>query len=402
MPDTETRVRLKPAEDERIRDGHLWVYDNEIAAVEGSPADGSVVWVEDHRGRKLGTGFIDLGSVIRVRLLTRGAGRKFGPVDVDSLLARALGRREFFDVEAVRLVNSEGDLMPGLVMDRYGATTVIQPRTPGWMAGEMLSAIVETTRRVIAPAVVLVRDEGGLRKVEGAPPALIAVGEEDRDARTVIYDGRLEMEVDFFGGHKTGYYIDQRENRRSVLFQVYGKRVLDCFCYTGAWSLACAAGPIGRGSGAAEVTGVDSSAAALVLARANAERNGLGDIAAFVEADVFDYLAGAAASREKYDVVILDPPSLARTRRQVAGAMRGYIHLNKLAMGLLNPGGILVTCSCSHHMTRERFMEMLRHTSTLVRRQVAVLRIGGQPEDHPALLGLPETDYLKCVTLRVE
>lgn len=402
MPKTEGRVRLKPAEDERIRKGHVWVYDNEIAAVDGEPPDGSVVWVEDDRGRKLGTGFIDIKSAIRVRLLTRGGRREFGAEDAEALLERAFARRGIFDPEAVRLVNSEGDLMPGLIMDRYGAVTVIQPRVSGWMRPDMISVITGTAERVLRPAVILIRDEDGLRKVEGAPPEYSPVGADDDDARVVINDTSLDVEVDLLGGHKTGYYIDQRENRRSVLPFVCGKRVLDCFCYSGAWSCMCAAGPPGCGGGAAEVTGVDSSAAALALARANSERNGLGDIVTFQEADVFDYLPGMAAAKEKYDIIILDPPSLARTRKQVAGAMRGYIHINKVAMGLLRPGGILVTCSCSHHMTRERFMEMLRHTSSLVRRQVSVLRIGGQPGDHPALLGVPETDYLKCVTLRVE
>jgi len=396
MPAIEGRVRLKPAEDERIRDGHLWVYDNEIAKVEGGPRNGGLVWVEDDRGRKLGTGFYAGQSVIAVRLLTRGAKSEFGPDDFSARLARALSRRKPLDFDCLRLVNAEGDYLPGLVIDRYGGVVVIQPKIIAWELPEWEEQIIQGVTRHLKPGSVLIKRASGTVRAQTAPAAHNPVREGDPDARVVVREGGLEIEVDVAGGHKTGFYIDQRENRKSLLPFVSGKRVLDCFCYSGAWSSMCAA------AGAGEVTGVDSSEAAVGLACANAERNGLADKTSFVAADVFDYLPEVARSKEKYDVIILDPPSLARTRKQVAGAMRGYIHINKVAMGLLGPGGILVTCSCSYHMTRVRFMEMLRHTSTLVRKQVSVMRTGGQPEDHPSLLGVPETDYLKCVTLRVE
>jgi 23S rRNA (cytosine1962-C5)-methyltransferase len=286
--------------------------------------------------------------------------------------------------------------MPGLIIDRYGEAVVIQTKISGWETAEMSGAIMDTVTGLLSPDVLLLKNASGTSRVLGAPPARSPIEEGDPGSRVTVREGGLEIEVDLVGGQKTGFYIDQRENRKSTLPYVPGARVLDCFSYSGIWSCMCGA------AGAESVTGVDSSEAALALAEANAERNGLAASVGFVEADVFDYLPGLARAREKYDVIILDPPSLARTRKQVAGAMRGYIHINKVAMGLLKPGGILVTCSCSYHMTRERFMDMLRHTSTLVRKQVSVMRVGGQPEDHPSLLGVPETDYLKCVTLRVD
>ncbi len=395
MPAIEGRVRLRPDEDQRLRDGHVWVYDNEIAGIDGGPESGSVVWVEDAGGRKLGTGFYAGRSVIAVRLLTRGARPQFSADTASERLARAFARRRPLSFDCLRLVNAEGDHLPGLVVDRYADVVVVQPRISAWEKPEWENTVIQAVNRDLKPRSVLIKSTSGVSRVEagGERPPL---EEGDPDARVVVQEGGLEIEVDILNGHKTGFYIDQRENRRSILPYVAGKSVLDCFCYSGAWSCQCAA------AGAARVTGVDSSDAAVGLARANAARNGLEERVNFVEADVFDYLPGLAAKKEKFDVIILDPPSLARTRKQVAGAMRGYIHINKVAMGLLGPGGILVTCSCSHHMTRERFLEMLRHTSTLVRKQVSVMRTGGQPEDHNSLLGAPETDYLKCVTLRIE
>jgi 23S rRNA (cytosine1962-C5)-methyltransferase len=402
--DVRGRVKLKPSEDERIRNGHVWIYDNEIASVYapegaagggGVPRDGDLVWVEDAGGRKLGTGFIDRQSVISVRLLTRGGKKIFGPGDVDALLQNSFQRRMHLDLDCVRLVNAEGDYLPGLVIDRYGGVVVIQPKIPAWNGEQWEPPIVNAGARLLSPRTLFIKGAADMIRVdETGRHSTVARG--DPDTTVIVREGGLEVEVDILDGQKTGFYIDQRENRKSTLPHVSGKRVLDCFCYSGVWSCMCAA------HGAREVTGVDSSEPAIVLARGNAARNGLRETVSFVGADVFDYLPGLAGAREKYDIIILDPPSLARTRKQVAGAMRGYIHLNKVAMGLLNPGGILVTCSCSYHMTRERFLEMLRHTSTLVRKRVSVMRIGGQPEDHPSLLGVPETDYLKCVSLRVE
>ena len=370
------RVRLKPSEDERIRKGHVWIYDNEIAAIEGEehasgekkrpapagvaapgprakegPLDGDLVWVEDAKGRKLGTGFLNLKSAIAVRLVTRGARAGFGPAEIDGLLEGAFRRREPLDLDCVRLVNAEGDFMPGLVIDRYGDVVVIQSRIPAWDRADRAGTLIAGTRRLLAPRSVLLKTESGTMRAGASEGEYTPVLAGDEDAAVVVNEAGLEIEVDLLGGQKTGFYIDQRENRASVIPYVPGKRVLDCFSYSGVWSLMCAAG------GAREVTGVDSSTAATGLARANARRNRLDETATFVEADVFDYLPGLARAREKYDIVILDPPSLARTRKQVAGAMRGYIHLNKVAMGLLEPGGMLVTCSCSHHMTRERFIE---------------------------------------------
>jgi 23S rRNA (cytosine1962-C5)-methyltransferase len=395
MLDVKGRVRLKPSEDKRIRDGHVWIYDNEIQGRAGEGLeDGDLVWVEDSRGRKLGTGFLNLRSAIAVRLLTRGAKAVFDSDLLRRRISNAVGRRRRLEFDCVRLVNAEGDHLPGLIVDRYGGVAVIQMNVAGWE--RLAGLVVEVLEDLISPGAIVVKNPPDTGSRGGSPETGRVQKGDLGDGIVAVREGGLEIEVDVLGGQKTGFYIDQRENRREAARHAAGGHVLDCFCYSGVWSLMCAA------AGALRVTGVDSSGAALRLARANALANGLEETVGFHEADVFDHLASLSRAREKFDMVILDPPSLARTRKQVGGAMRGYIHLNRVAMGLIKPGGILVTCSCSHHMTRERFLEMLRHCSTLVRRRASVLRVGGQPEDHPWLLGVPETDYLKCVTLRLE
>ncbi|MFZ1946895.1 MAG: class I SAM-dependent rRNA methyltransferase, partial [bacterium] len=297
-------------------------------------------------------------------------------------------------LDVVRLVNAEGDLLPGLVVDRYGKVVVIQTRVLGWerRRDAVVDAVIEAMESLVAPTAVVLRNDSPSRKAEGLESyCLVARG--SLEGPVVISEGGLDLEVDVLEGQKTGFYIDQRDNRALVLPYVRGKRVLDCFCYTGAWSLACAK------AGASEVIGLDSSAPAVELARRNAERNGLATAAGFEMCDIFDRLGELAARREKFDVVILDPPSLAKTRRAVSGAERGYVHLNRLALGLLRPGGVLATCSCSHHVSSDGFLEMLRSAAALARKQVAVLSSGAQPPDHPWLVGLPETHYLKCVVL---
>ena len=398
MFDTRGWVRLARGEEERLRSGHLWVYSNEIAEMEGDFADGDLVWVKDEAGHKLGTGLANRSSKIVVRLLTRGGTSPFSADIFRERVGAAIARRRHIAADARRLVNSEGDLLPGLVVDQYRDVAVIQTQVAGWEARR--DFVVEAVGGAMAaaglprPRAVILKNDSVSRKAEGLEAyAEVAAGE--LDGPQVITEEGLDLEVDILWGHKTGFYIDQRDNRRLVAPFAAGRRVLDAFCYTGAWSLMCARW------GAREVLGLDSSGSTVEAARRNAARNALADRAAFAEADVFDELPRLAGAREKFDLVILDPPSLARTRRALAGAHRGYVHLNRMALGLLSAGGILATCSCSHHVSADGFVEMLRQAAALARKQVTILRTGGQPEDHPALLGLPETSYLKCVVLGV-
>jgi 23S rRNA (cytosine1962-C5)-methyltransferase len=387
-------VRLAAGEDQRLRDGHLWVYSNEVAESGGDFEDGDVVAVEDSSRRRIGTGLVNRASKIMVRLLTRGSSETFSEATLLARLRQAIARRAHLGLDVVRLVNAEGDLLPGLVVDRYGGVVVIQTRILGWerRRDAVVDAVIDAVESLVAPAAVVLKNDSISRKAEGLESyCLVARG--SLEGNVVVSEGGLNLEIDVLKGQKTGFYIDQRDNRRLVLPFVGGKRVLDCFCYTGAWSLACAK------AGAREVLGLDSSEPAVELARRNAERNGLAEAARFEVCDVFDRLAEVASRKDKFDVVILDPPSLARTRRAVPHAERGYVHLNRLALGLLSPSGLVATCSCSHHVSGDGFQEMLRSAAALARKQVAVLASGAQPPDHPWLLGLPETHYLKCLVL---
>jgi len=390
MFETRGYVALLEGEDERLRAGHLWIYSNEIAEAGGDFADGDLVWVKDSLGHKLGTGFVNRASKIAVRLLTRGATAPFSEAIFRERLAAAIARRQHLTSDARRLVNSEGDLLPGLVADQYGDAIAIQTQTLGWEIRRDL--VVEAANAALSPKAIVLKNDSLSRKAEGLE-CYAALASGSLAGNQVITESGVDLEVDLLRGQKTGFYIDQRDNRQLVLPFVKGRRVLDGFCYTGAWSVMCAK------AGAAEVLGLDASGGAIELARRNAARNGVAGQTSFAAADVFDELPRLAKTRTKFDLVILDPPSLAKTRRALAGAERGYVHLNKVALGLLSPGGLLVTCSCSHHVSRDAFVEIVRTAASLSRKQVTILKTGGQPEDHPALLGLAETAYLKCLLL---
>jgi 23S rRNA (cytosine1962-C5)-methyltransferase len=390
-------VSLAAGEDARLRGGHLWVFSNEIAHAGGDFAEGDLVWVQDASSRKIGTGFVNRASKIGVRLLTRGAAVPFSDEIFRARLAAAIARRAHLKHDAVRLVNAEGDLLPGLVVDSYAGALVVQTQTLGWELRR--DFVVAELVAALGPKAVVLKNDSLSREAEGLERyATVVSGRLGNGAASgglVIREQGLDLGVDVLGGQKTGFYIDQRENRKLVLPMVQGRSVLDCFSYTGAWSVMCAR------AGASEVVGLDASEAAVAMAKENARRNGVEAATTFRVADVFDELPRLAAAKAKFDVVILDPPSLAKTRRALAGAVRGYIHLNKVALGLLKPGGLLATCSCSHHISRDGFRETLRTAASLARKQAAVIGAGGQPEDHPSLLGVPESDYLKCFLLAV-
>lgn len=383
-------VRLKKGEAKRVRSGHLWIFKSEIASYERGIEAGDFVWVVDEYGRKLGIGAANLSSVISVRLLTRGARSQFTERILEQRIDHAVSRRQHLRCDARRLVNAEGDLLPGLIVDAYKDVVVVQLQIAAW--DRHSERIVEILRNLLRPRAIVLRNDSRGRLREGLKTySRVALG--NLDGNVVIDESGIEIEVDILKGNKTGYYIDQRNNRQMLLPFVSGKKVLDCFCYTGTWSIMCAK------AGAREVVGMDISRSSVELATRNAKRNEV-EID-FRVVDVFEELPAIARRKEKFDVIILDPPSLAARRSGVGGAFRGYIHLNRVAMGLLEPGGFLLTCSCSYHITPSVFEGILQRAASLTKRQVAVLQRGGQPEDHPALLAMPETNYLKSILLRL-
>jgi 23S rRNA (cytosine1962-C5)-methyltransferase len=379
-------LTLHPGRERRILKGHRWVFSNEIACPVNDFDPGDWVEVFSAKGVSLGVGYINPSSLIAVRLVCP-PGKKPDRKFFRQALFDAASFREFLypGEESFRLVFGESDGLPGLVVDRYADVLVYQAATVGMAGIEEL--IRELLVDLFKPAALVFRNDSPSRAFEGlAFEKGVARGSLAGEIPVAI-DG-IKYLVDVFGGQKTGMYLDQRDNRRAARHWMNGKRVLDLFCYNGAWSLSAVAG------GAVEVIGVDQSADAVEQARRNAEINGFGGSASFVAVDVFDYLK--RTPRSSFDVVVLDPPAFAKTRSAVTEARKGYTDLNRRALLALKPGGILITCSCSYHMSEELFRDSLVSAGQASGRKLRLLQARGQSLDHPVLLAMPETKYLKC------
>jgi 23S rRNA (cytosine1962-C5)-methyltransferase len=386
------RLVLRKNQDRRVRGGHPWVFSNEVAEVQGAPADGDLVEVVDFRGAFLGRAYYNRRSLICARLITRGRD------EVDEAffvrrIERALKLREtvYPGAAAARLVYGESDQLPGLVVDRYGDWLAVQVLTLGI---EVRAALVRAAlEQVLRPRGVMRIADSALRALEGLPLERGVWWGEVPERIEVALDG-LTLEVDLHRGQKTGLYLDQRENRRRAEARARGQRVLDLFCYQGEWALHAARG------GAAEVLAVDSSAPALEAARRNAERNGLAERITFRQGDCFDIVRELERKGERFGMVILDPPALIKSRSHLAGGARAYREINRAAMGLLAEGGTLISCSCSHHLEDPLFRQVLIEAARAARRPFRVLDWTAEAPDHPQLLAVPETHYLKCAVLQ--
>jgi 23S rRNA (cytosine1962-C5)-methyltransferase len=384
-------VHLKPKEDRRVLRGHPWVFSNELQKIPEGAVPGEVVDVLDASGRFVGRGYMNPRSLITVRILTR----KQEEIDVDFLrrrisAARALRVSLGFG-ESYRALYSEGDGLPGLIVDKYADTLVLQALTAG--IDRLLDDIIAALKEEYSPDAVVLRNDASSRELEGlTQETRVVLGSVA--GPVVIEESGIAYEVDVLAGQKTGFFFDQRENRLALRDYARGRRTLDCFCYVGAWSLAAAR------YGAPEVIGIDSSEKAVALAAANAARNNLS--ARFMTADVFDELRSLERKREHFGLIILDPPAFVKSRAKVREALKGYKEINLRAMKLLEPGGVLATCSCSHHIDEALFREMLIDAAYSSGRQARVLEMRSQARDHPVLLAARETQYLKCAMLMVE
>jgi 23S rRNA (cytosine1962-C5)-methyltransferase len=384
-------VHLKHKEDRRITRGHPWVFSNELRELPRELVSGELVDVHDASGKFIGRGYINPHSLIAVRILTRIQEE----INVDFIrrrisTARELRTRLGFG-ESYRAVYSEGDGMPGLIVDKYANTIVIQSLTAG--IDRLLDVISSVLREIFSPEAIVLRNDSGSRVLEGLPLEKRVI-EGSISGPVTIEESGIVYRVDVLEGQKTGFFFDQRENRLALKDYVGGQRVLDCFCYVGAWSLSAAQ------FGASEVTGLDSSEKAISLASENAERNGLG--AKFRTADVFDELRMLEKKRERFGCIILDPPAFVKSRAKVREALKGYKEINLRAMKLLEAGGTLVTCSCSHHINQDLFREMLIDAAFSAGRQAQLREMRSQARDHPVLLAVRETQYLKCAILAIE
>jgi 23S rRNA (cytosine1962-C5)-methyltransferase len=388
------QVQLKKGHERRARRGHPWLFSNELASNPGDYRPGELVRVIDSRQRLLGIGYINPRSLISVRLLRRDD----GPIDEGFLRSRVESALELRDrlypgEEVVRLIYSESDGLPGLTVDRYGDHLALQVTTAGMDA--LLPKLLEILEELLAPTCIVARNDSIFRDLEGLPRGVSVLrGEPDADF-AVRYEG-LTLRIDLMGGQKTGLFLDQRDNQRALLPGLARGTVLDAYCYQGIWGL------LALGAGAEQVTGVDSSSDALKMAGRHAEANGLSDRTEWVREDVMEYLKSCRTAGRQFDVVVLDPPAFVKSRKHLKTGLRGYLDLNRKGLELVSPGGILITCSCSHHVRRETFRDTLSHAAGLARRHVRVLAEGGQSRDHPPILSAPETEYLKCLALHVD
>jgi 23S rRNA (cytosine1962-C5)-methyltransferase len=376
---------------------HPWVLDAAIDRLEGTPADGDAVDVISDKGRFVARGIYNSRSRIRVRLYTWNEQEPIDEAFWRSRLTSAIELRERLGYNdptgAARLVFSEGDALSGLVVDRYGEYLVAQITALATAA--RLPQLLEILADLVHPRGILVRTEAHMARAEGIELASDAHWGDPPDGPITISDGRLRYRVDLTEGQKTGFYLDQRENRRAAAAYCRGQRVLDMFCYAGGFSLAASA--LG---GAKACVGYDTSAKAVELAAANAELNGLTNCD-FRAGDGFDTLQSLAAAGERFGVVVLDPPKFARTQRNREEALRAYHYVNRLGMSVAEPGGILVTCSCSGLIHREDFFHAILGAAQQSGRYVQILEQRGASPDHPVAVHCAESEYLKCFICRV-
>jgi 23S rRNA (cytosine1962-C5)-methyltransferase len=385
---TEVRVNRKAAA--RVASGHPWIFTSDIADRDGAEA-GRPVRVADQRGRPLGTAHYSSASQISLRMLSRQVeeiGRDFFLRRIRA--AEQHRRTVVHNSDAYRVVHGEGDLLPALVVDRYGDYLVMQTLDQGMDAAK--SEIASCLEEIFQPSGIVLRNDVAVRAKEQLPLETAVLAGDVPDLVAVSMNG-LTLRADLLHGQKTGIFLDQRQNYRAVLQYARGGKALDCFTSTGGFALHLAAQ-------CEAVEAVDSSQPALDTARVNAESNGIANID-FRQADVFDLLSGYAAARRQFSLVVLDPPAFAKSRHNLEAAVRGYKEINLRALRLLGPGGILVTCSCSHHVSESMLLELVAEAALDANRTLRILDRRTQSQDHPILLTVPETHYLKCLILEV-
>jgi len=381
-------VRISRRGAERVESGHLWIFASDVTD-RGAASPGQAVRVVDHTGRTLGTAHYSAASQICLRLLSRRA----ESIDRDFYQARIAAAQEYRQrvvcgTDAYRVVYGEGDLLPALIIDRYGDYLSVQTLDQGMDRDKPL--IAAALINLFAPRGIIERNDVPVRKREDLPLTKGVLTGEAPGVVPFRMNG-LVFHADLLGGQKTGVFLDQRENYLAAARYARG-RALDCFTSTGGFALHMAAR-------CESVEAVDSSEAALSIARRNCSANGIGNVE-FREANVFDLLTSLRAAGRRFGTIVLDPPAFAKSRDSLEGAARGYKEINLRAIELLEPGGCLVTCSCSHHMSEAMLLEIVASAALDARRTLRVIERRTQARDHPILLTVPETHYLKCLILQ--
>jgi 23S rRNA (cytosine1962-C5)-methyltransferase len=373
--------------EQRVRGGHPWVYRTDVVDVDA--AGGDIVQVIGPRNRTIGYALFSDRSQIAIRMLSRGEAAADGSLIRRRLAAAIEYRRSLaIDASACRLVHGEADLLPSLVVDRYGDYLVLQALSQGM--DRLLPEITQFLIELAAPAGILARNDPKVRALEGLDQTISDL-HGTIPGTVPVHEGPVEYQVDLRRGQKTGLFLDQRENREAAARYARG-RLLDCFSYHGGFALRLA-------RRCTEVEALDISGEAVARIRINAEHNGLTNVQA-LEANVFDDLRRRERAGERYDTIVLDPPAFAKNKAAVPNALAGYKEINLRAMRLLSPGGSLVTCSCSYNVNEAMFEEVLHEASVDSHTPVTILEKRMQGRDHPVLIGVPETYYLKCFILR--
>jgi len=380
---------LKPKEHHRIQKGHLWVFSNELADVPHNIASGETVKLFTHDRKFMGTGFYNPHSLISVRLLSR----KDEQPDRDFFRKKFLEALKLRDIiyrgeetNAWRLIHGESDGLPGLIVDRFNQGIVVQAFSAGMDIH--LQLICDVLQELLNPCIIIVRNESPLRELEGLTLYKDVIRGDRSDMIQTIHDAGITYEVNLFEGQKTGFFLDQRENRRIIRKFAENAELLDVFTNDGGFALNALYG------GARSAILVDASREALERADRNAQLNNFKEYS-LVAADAFDTLDQMVESKESFNLVVLDPPSFTRSRKNLPGALKAYKRLNKLGLQLVKSGGFLATASCSHHVSEEDFLQSVHQAALSAGCQLRLIHKNSQPFDHPVLLAMPETGYLK-------
>ena len=395
---SEAIVTLKKGEGRMLKSGGLWIFDNEIASILGSFEDGDIVAVHDFDGYGLGKGFINRNSKIRVRMMTRNRHQEIDEAFLKMRVQEAWDyRKKVSDTGSCRVIFGEADFLPGLVVDKFSDVLVVQSLALG--IDRLKDQIVELLKEVLAADGIKIRgvyerSDAKVRRQEGMELYKGFIGEAF-DTNVEIEENGVRYMVDVKDGQKTGFFLDQKYNRKAIQRLCKDAKVLDCFTHTGSFALNAGYG------GAKEVTGVDASELAVEQATLNSKLNGMEDRVKFICRDVFELLPELEEKGEKFDVVILDPPAFTKSRNSVKNAVKGYREINLRAMKLVRDGGFLATCSCSHFMTYELFTQTIHQAARNVHKRLRQVEYRTQAPDHPILWAAEESYYLKFYVFQV-
>ncbi|MCX6170544.1 MAG: class I SAM-dependent rRNA methyltransferase [Ignavibacteriales bacterium] len=386
------KVFLRKNEERRVKQGHLWIFSNEIEKIEGQASNGDLVQVYDSKNNFIGCGFYNANSLIAVRIISYKEEIDLQKLFHDRLHSAYNFRKAIYpERDSYRMVFSESDFLPGLIIDKYNDTFVLQVYSAGIEKG--IEYIVNILKDDFSAKNIFSKGEEYFRKLEGLPVEnQIYLGEMNEE---IISDGKIKYKINFSTGHKTGFYFDQCDNREFFGRFCNDKSVLDCFCNSGGFGLHASKG------GAEYVEFVDSSSEELKNAKENFSLNGFNGKVDFIQSDVFDYLEKCKSEKKTFDVINLDPPAFAKSKKTIATALKGYEKLNRLAMELLKDGGLLFTSSCSHHVKTDLFLEAINNAALKAGKNIQLFYFNNASLDHPSLPVMDETVYLKFAAFRV-